>query len=225
MKFRWAAWWVVLGLLCLGGCAYFPQEPVVEGPTTARPPPEPVKPDPDGAIYRPEFANRPLFEDLRPRNVGDILTIVINEKTAASKNSATDTSRSGSAGFAFPSIPRMVGGLFNNQATSVNGANQFAAKGDADANNVFTGTITVTVLQVLSNGNLVVAGEKQIAINQGTEDIRFSGVVNPASISGTNTVSSTQVADARIVYRGKGAINEAQTMGWLQRFFLNVLPF
>ncbi|HFT5023029.1 TPA: flagellar hook-basal body complex protein [Shigella flexneri] len=92
------------------------------------------------------------------------------------------------------------------------------------ASNTFSGTLTVTVDQVLVNGNLHVVGEKQIAINQGTEFIRFSGVVNPRTISGSNTVPSTQVADARIEYVGNGYINEAQNMGWLQRFFLNLSP-
>ena len=107
----------------------------------------------------------------------------------------------------------------------VSGKNDFSGSGGAAANNSFTGTITVTVIDVLYNGNLKVRGEKQIAINQGTEFIRFSGVVNPRTISGRNTVVSTEVADARIEYVGDGYINEAQTMGWLQRFFLNVSPF
>ena len=104
------------------------------------------------------------------------------------------------------------------------GGNTFNGKGGANASNTFSGTLTVTVDQVLVNGNLHVVGEKQIAINQGTEFIRFSGVVNPRTISGTNTVPSTQVADARIEYVGNGYINEAQNMGWLQRFFLNLSP-
>ena len=104
------------------------------------------------------------------------------------------------------------------------GKDAFTGKGGASAQNTFTGTLTVTVDQVLANGNLHVVGEKQIAINQGTEFIRFSGVVNPRFISTSNTVASTQVADARIEYVGNGYINEAQQMGWLQRFFLNVAP-
>lgn len=79
--------------------------------------------------------------------------------------------------------------------------------------------------QLLANGNLHVVGEKRIAINQGTESIRFSGVVNPRTIGADNSVSSTQVADARIEYVGDGYINESQNMGWLQRFFLNVSPY
>ena len=83
----------------------------------------------------------------------------------------------------------------------------------------------MTVIEVLPNGNLLVSGEKQIGINQGSEFVRFSGVVNPATISPANAVSSTQVADARLEYRGNGYIDEAQTMGWLARFFLTFLPF
>jgi flagellar L-ring protein precursor FlgH len=99
-----------------------------------------------------------------------------------------------------------------------------SSKGGANAANTFNGVITVTVMDVLPNGNLMVSGEKQMLINQGTEFIRFSGVVNPRTVSTNNTVPSTQVADARIEYSAKGYIDEAQQMGWLQRFFLNVMP-
>jgi flagellar L-ring protein precursor FlgH len=81
------------------------------------------------------------------------------------------------------------------------------------------------VVEVLPNGNLVVSGEKQVGINQGSEFVRFSGVVNPATVSGANTVSSTLVADARLEYRATGPIDEAQVIGWLARFFLSFLPF
>ena len=103
-------------------------------------------------------------------------------------------------------------------------ANTLDGKGESASNNDFTGTITVTVIEVLANGNLLVSGEKQVGINQGSEFIRFSGVVNPTAING-NTVSSVQVADARLEYRATGYIDEAQQMGWLSRFFLSVLPF
>ncbi|MBN4664808.1 flagellar basal body L-ring protein FlgH [Pandoraea nosoerga] len=222
---RYLALAAAVALGALAGCAYVPQEPVVQGPTTTRPPPPPVAADPEGSIYRPLYSNRPLFEDRRPRNVGDILTIVINENTAASKNSAANTNRSSSGSLTLNQMPGVVGGVFNNQSLNASGGNKFDAKGAANANNVFSGQITVTVMDVLPNGNLAVAGEKQIAINQGTEYIKFSGIVSPQTISGSNTVPSTQVADARIEYRGKGYINEAETMGWLQRFFLNVSPF
>ena len=83
----------------------------------------------------------------------------------------------------------------------------------------------MTVLEILPNGNLLVGGEKKIALAQGTETIRISGVINPITIGAGNTVQSSQIADARIEYKGDGYIQEAQDMGWLARFFLNVLPF
>jgi ABC-type uncharacterized transport system permease subunit len=101
----------------------------------------------------------------------------------------------------------------------------FEGGGNSAANNVFTGNVSVTVIEVYPNGNLLVSGEKQVTINQGTEYIRFSGVVNPLNVGAANTVSSTRVADARIEYKGRGYMSEAQTMGFLQRFFLSASPF
>ena len=101
----------------------------------------------------------------------------------------------------------------------------FDGKGAAGANNVFTGNIAVTVIEVLPNGNLLVSGEKQVSIGHGTEYIRLSGIVNPYFISTANTISSANVADARIEYKESGVISEAQVMGWLARFFLSFLPF
>ncbi|XQU76819.1 flagellar basal body L-ring protein FlgH [Cupriavidus sp. H18C2] len=216
---------VGLAALASGGCAMMPKEPLVQMPTTARAEPRAMGPA-TGSIYASSYAGNPLFEDRRPRNVGDILTIVISENVNASKNSATNANRTGSTTLAFNAVPRALGGLFGtSQNADANGSNSLKAGGGASAANTFNGTITVTVLEVLPNGNLVVSGEKQMAINQGAEFIRFSGVVNPRTITGDNAVPSTQVADARIEYTAKGYIDEAQNMGWLQRFFLNVLPF
>jgi flagellar L-ring protein precursor FlgH len=83
----------------------------------------------------------------------------------------------------------------------------------------------VTVIEVLPSGNLVVSGEKQIGINQGSEFVRFSGVVSPNRISVGNVISSSQVADMRVEYRGNGYVDEAQTLGWFQRILLSVNPF
>ncbi|SFU20233.1 flagellar L-ring protein precursor FlgH [Kosakonia arachidis] len=173
------------------------------------------------------YGYQPMFEDRRPRNVGDILTIVLQENVSASKSSSASANRNGSDSLSFDATPKFMAGLFGGDKanTSITSKNDFSGKGGAAAKNTFSGTITVTVKQVLENGNLQVVGEKQIEINQGTEFIRFSGVVNPRTISGSNTVASTQVADARIEYVGNGYINEAQQMGWLQRLFLTLSPF
>ncbi|MBI0327074.1 flagellar basal body L-ring protein FlgH [Burkholderia plantarii] len=218
--FRFAAF---AAAAVFAGCAQVPRQPITQQPMTAVPPVPPSMQAP-GSIYNPGYAGRPLFEDQRPRNIGDILTIMIAENVNATKSSGANANRGTSTDFKVPTAG-FLGGLFAKANLSASGDNKFTATGGATAANTFTGTITVTVTNVLPNGNLVVSGEKQMLINQGNEFVRFSGVVNPTSISGANSVYSTQVADARIEYSAKGYINEAETMGWLQRFFLNVAPW
>ncbi|MDC9580688.1 flagellar basal body L-ring protein FlgH [Xenorhabdus sp. PR6a] len=221
---------LALSALTLGGCAYMPHKPLVQGQTTAKPAAAPA-PTPNGSIFQTVqpvyYGYQPLFEDRRPRNIGDTLTIILQENVSASKNSSANAGRNGKTGLKAALTPRFLQGLMGGGKTDldIEGNTEFGGKGGANANNTFRGTITVTVDHLLANGNLHVVGEKQIAINQGTEFIRFSGVVNPRMITGNNTVSSNQVADARIEYVGDGYINEAQHMGWLQRFFMNISPF
>lgn len=214
---------LALLMLVVAGCAQIPRASVVgeqeQISIVDRPPPIP-----NGSIYQARQGYQPLFEDRRPRSVGDILTIVLDEEVSASKNSQSNAGRSGSASLELAQLPDALDTLAE-YGFDVSGANDFTGSGGSQANNSFTGTITVSVLEVMNNGNLRVRGEKQIAINQGTEFIRFSGVVNPRTVTAQNTVPSTEVADARIEYVGDGYINEAQHMGWLQRFFLNVSPF
>jgi len=229
-----SAWLAMLGVsLLLGGCLATVPPTQVQQPMSARPAPVP-QPQIDhssGSIYQaahrsqPFFGYRPLFEDRRPRNVGDIVVIQINEKTAASKKSDSSAERNQTSNFSVGSVLGLPGKSFQGSVLDANSASKFDGKGGATNNNDFTGTITVTVIEVLANGNLVVSGEKQIGINQGSEFIRFSGVVNPSTITNGNSVSSAQVADARIEYRASGYIDEAQVMGWLARFFLTFLPF
>lgn len=174
-----------------------PVYPAGAGVTTAQPVPGPT-PVANGSIFQSaqpiNYGYQPLFEDRRPRNIGDTLTIVLQENVSASKSSSANASRDGKTNFGFDTVPRYLQGLFGNARADVDasGGNSFNGKGGANASNTFSGTLTVTVDQVLVNGNLHVVGEKQIAINQGTEFIRFSGVVNPRTISGSNTVPSTR---------------------------------
>ncbi len=197
-------------------------------PLTARPAQYAMASPTQGAIFQATSQSRgayqPLFEDRRARAVGDTLTISINEKINASKTATSDANRKGDMAFVVPDIQlgskSIKGGSLSAQSKSA-----FTGGGDSSANNVFTGTIAVTVVEVLPNGNLLVAGEKQIGINQGSEFIRLSGIVNPQHIGYGNVVSSTEVAEARLEYRGSGYIDEAQTMGWLARAFQSVMPF
>lgn len=166
----------------------------------------------------------PLFEDRRARSVGDTIIVTLNERTNASKKSGSNVDREGSMGLSVPDFFGLPASILNNLSAETKSTTAFKGDGASSSNNDFTGTITVTVIEVLPNGNLLVSGEKQIGINQGQEFIRLSGVINPIHVMG-NTVSSVQVADARIEYRANGYLDEAQTMGWLSRFFMNISPF
>lgn len=221
----WRLFGVALVAVVMVGCAQMPR-PSVVGEQEQVYVPDRLPPEPNGSIFQAGRSGHPLFEDRRPRMVGDILTIVLDEEVSASKNSQSNANRGSSSGLSFDQQADAIDALTNlGFDISASGDIDFSGGGGSQANNSFTGTITVSVLEVMSNGNLRVRGEKQIAINQGTEFIRFSGVVNPRTITGQNTVPSTAVADARIEYVGDGYISEAQHMGWLQRFFLNVSPF
>lgn len=220
-------WLVVSMAVLVSGCAMIPPEPIVTGPLTAPPPtPMPSTAIPNGSIFQPTaYGNYPLFEDRRPRNVGDIVTVLIQERTNAAKNVQTSTERDGNAGFGIETTPALLPSTIANNPFEMSGSNESQGRGSTRADNTFQGTITTTVVGVLPNGNLQIAGDKQLAINRGSEHIRFSGVVDPRSITGSGTVISTQVADARIEFRSQGVMDEVQTMGWLQRFFLNISPF
>jgi flagellar L-ring protein precursor FlgH len=215
----------VLACLALTGCITTTPPTSVHQPMSARPPVAAAPEMNNGAIYQSGLAFRPLFEDRRARHVGDTLTINIVENTAADKKSNTTTNRTSDNNFSVSQLAGLPGKSF--LGAGLTAESEFKANGDgaSASRNVFTGTITVTVIDVLPNGNLLVSGEKQIGINQGSEFIRFSGVVNPTHLGATNTVASVQVADARVEYRGNGQIENAQQMGWLARFFMNVLPF
>lgn len=209
------------------GCAVTPPAPPasVHQPMSVRPIAPPQFAPENGAIYQTGSARLNLFDDRRARFVGDTLTILIEERTAGSKKASSDATKTSSLAFSIPTIKGFPFKTLQEANVSASNSSKFAGQGDSAANNSLTGNLTVTVIEVLANGNLLVSGEKQISINQGTEFVRFSGVVNPANIAGGNTVSSTKVADARVEYKGNGYVDEAQTMGWLQRFFLTVLPF
>jgi flagellar L-ring protein precursor FlgH len=210
----------MIALLALTACGTTPTS-IVQQPTTARPLTTAQMQAPtNGAIFQQQ-SYRPHFEDRRARHVGDVLNIVITEKTSAVKAGATSGSKSGSLAFTTPGP--LVGNLGASVSTS--GSSKFADADNQSASNTFTGNMGVTVVEVLANGNLIVAGEKQIAMNKGTEFIRFSGMVNPDSITTGNNVLSTAVADARVEYRTNSKIDRAEMNSMVSRFFLSLLPF
>jgi len=213
----------------LAGCLTTTPATSVLQPMSVRPPMAAVPQAANGGIYQasyqPAAGYRPLFEDRRARNVGDTITINIVENTAANKKSDSSTKRSSDNKFGVTNVTGLPGKSFLGAGLAADSDFKFSGEGAANSNNEFKGTLTVTVTEVLPNGNLTVSGEKQVGIGPGSEFIRLSGVVNPIYITGANSVNSVQVADARIEYRANGQIANAQNMGWLSRFFLNVLPF
>ncbi|MBA5605522.1 flagellar basal body L-ring protein FlgH [Duganella sp. FT3S] len=210
---------VMLSAAALAGCTAIPTT-IVQTPLTSRPLAAEQTVANNGAIYQPA-AFRPIFEDRRARHVGDVLTLVITEKTSAVKAGASSGNKSGSVS---ASIPHPLQGTFGATAAA-NSASKYADGDNQSASNTFTGTMGVTVVEVLANGNLIVAGEKQIAMNKGTEFIRFSGMVNPDNIATGNTVASTAVADARVEYRTNSQIDRAEMTSMASRFFQSLLPF
>jgi len=206
-------------IVALTGCSTVPTS-IVQRPTSARPLMVEGSPALDGAIYQASNY-RPLFEDRRARHIGDMLTINIVEKTAAVKAGASSGSKSGSVSAGLPGI---LQGKFGASLSATTG-NKFADGDNQSASNTFTGVLGVTVTEVLPNGNLIVAGEKQVAMNKGVEFIRFSGMVSPDNIQSGNIVSSTQVADARVEYRTNSQIDKAEMASMASRFFQSLLPF
>lgn len=210
---------IVALLAALAGCSTTPST-IVQGPTSSRPMLVQAAPANDGAIYNAN-SYRPMFEDRRARHIGDLLTVNITERTSAGKSGASTGSKSGSASFSVPGpLQARIGA-----DVALEGANKFADADTQSASNNFTGTIGVTVTEVLPNGNLIVAGEKQVAMNKGIEFIRFSGMVAPDTIQPGNVVSSSVIADARVEYRTNSRVDRAEMSNMLSRFFQSMLPF
>ncbi|MCL2523679.1 MAG: flagellar basal body L-ring protein FlgH [Betaproteobacteria bacterium] len=214
---------VIAGLLLAAGCTTVPPTNVHQ-PMTVRPPLRNEVQAANGAIWQPG-QSRPLFEDRRARYVGDTISIRIVENTNATASSNSKVNKTGSVNASVNSMSGLPGKGLLGMGLDAGSSNTFSGGGQAANNNVFTGNISVTVIDVLPNGNLLVSGEKQVAIGQGQEYVRVSGVVNPSFIDSNNSVPSSSVADARIEYKSSGQASESTAMAWLARFFLNVLPF
>lgn len=188
----------------------------------------------DGTIFN-AGTNISLFEDYRARRVGDILTVRLEEQTDAEKETETIIKKNNSNGIANPTVfgttPQFdLPGDFplantkdNNLQFDLESNHNFKGQGDSDQSNKLSGDISVSVVEVLPNGNMVIRGEKVISINQGNEYLRISGMISPRDIDANNSISSKRVADAQIAYVGDGPTNDANVVGWLSRFFVSSL--
>jgi flagellar L-ring protein precursor FlgH len=197
-------------------------ERVLYAPTTVAP--VAVPPSANGAIFQASIGYTPLTSGARAQSVGDIITIVLVERTQATKSNSADTSRDGNIGLT-PPTTGILSKVFSPSDVAMGGSNGFTGKGGASQSNALSGEITVTVAQVFPNGTMLIKGEKSLTLNRGDEFIQVSGLVRQADISPDNRIASTRVADAKIIYTGKGEIARASRQGWLQRFFSAVSPF
>ena len=220
-RIAWLGAAILLGACQTAPVAVEPQRPINYEGMQARHPPA------QGSLFQAS-RYRPGFEDARARMPGDTLTIQITEKVAANQSSSSSLDRSGGIGGSVSAVPFIKPAdlaKVNNLTMGADSTNSFNGKGDNVNANDFSGVITVTVQDVLPNGHLLVAGEKQIGVNSNVDVLRFSGTVDPRSIQPGNVVASTAVANARIESKGRGAVQEALSLGWLGRVFLNVFPF
>ena len=222
---------VALALALLAGCDTMSdtlnKRPSVDvaQPTAMRPQPIVVPPVNNGAIFQ-AGQYRPLFEDHRARLVGDTITVQSVEKVSATQKSTSSIDKSGALAAGVTAIPGLAANSFTAARATLGAtsSNTYAGKGSTENSNDFSGTITATVIDVLPNGHLIVSGEKQIGVNHNVDVLRFSGQIDPRAIQPGNSVASAQIANVRIEQRGRGAQADAQGIGWLGRFFLNVLP-
>jgi flagellar L-ring protein precursor FlgH len=176
----------------------------------------------NGSIFQASDGYAALYEGQRARRVGDPLTIVLVERTSASKSAGTKLDSGGG----FSLTPPSAGPLsFNPGAAKVSGARNFSGTGAADQSNALSGEVSVTVAEVYPNGTMLVQGQKRVTLNRGDEFVQIKGVVRVADIDENNRIPSTRVADARIAYTGKGDVARAARQGWLSRFFQMLSPF
>jgi flagellar L-ring protein precursor FlgH len=215
---------LLIGLTMLAGCTSLPDSEVKNDPEFA--PVEPTEPGYDvvntGSMFQEDYVNN-LYSDIKAHRVGDIITVYLEEATSASKNAGTSHEKKnnydlGIDATVFPSkgsSPITISG----GSAGFDQSSKFEGDADADQSNNLEGSITVNVVRVLNNGNLVIRGEKWLMLNNGEEYVRIKGVIRSEDVSSDNTVSSMRVANARIQYGGTGDFANTQRQGWLTSFF------
>lgn len=185
---------------------------------------------PPGSIYRGVNSNSNFMGDHRARAIGDIVTVNIVEVTSATEKATTDTKRTSGT---TAGIPNFFGLEANNYPSSITPSkfidastkNDFSGSGETTRGGSLTATITARVVDVLPNGNLAIEGKREIYINNEKKEILVQGIVRPRDLNYNNSVLSTQIADAKIIYTGIGVVGEKQSPGWLARIVDMVWPF
>lgn len=208
---------LILSIVFTAGCSMNPpakQDPefVPIRPIVAAPPPQD-----NGSIYQTGFGMS-LFSDISAKRVGDLITVVLQENTNAQKSASSSTSKTTGVDLPVPTLfGQQLKVLGRTVDANIEGGSNFSGQGNTSQSNSLTGRVTVTVSEVLPNGYLIVQGEKRLNLNQGSEHVRVSGIIRPADIRSDNTVLSSSVANAQIIYGSTGVLADANTQGWLTR--------
>ena len=224
---------ILLAIATLSACV---SHPSLEHPDYMVPAFEPLaelsQEERGSSLYSP-ITEVALFEDVKGYRRGDIINVLLAERTAAQKSSGTNVSKSNEATIQNPTLGgaerEQLGTIWGrpfNLGFGLDSEQSFTGASGSNQSNTLSGSIAVTVVEELPRGNLLVQGEKWISLNEGHEFIRVRGIVRRSDITQANTVLSTQIADARIAYGGTGATKDANRMGWMSRFFNSALqPF
>lgn len=223
----------IIALTLLAGCASAPKPQKVD--TAAIPVKSSATPATQGSIWPGENSRNALFQDLRAKNIGDVVTVQITEKTSAIKEASTSTSRQSNTDIGIQNFL----GLPNNfgMRNFLNSGQPFSPEVQATYDATFDGSgttkrsgelnavIATRVTEVMANGNLVLEGRKEILVNNEYQFIVLSGIARPEDIDERNIIPSILLSDARIEYSGKGVIADEQSPGWMRRILDNVWPF
>jgi flagellar L-ring protein precursor FlgH len=225
---------VIGSFAALAGCDTMQQSRIKDEPFViesthkyAKPAPVDLKP---GSIWKGDNSSNSLFGDQRAKGIGDIITVKIVEVSQATEKATTDTKRSGAVQLG---VPNFFGLETNNIPSSISTdkfvkadtKNDFNGEGETTRTGSLSATIAARVVDVMPNGNLAIEGKREISVNKEKKEILFQGIVRPKDIAYDNTILSTQVADAKIIYTGIGVLGEKQSPGWLARIFDIVWPF
>ena len=194
----------------------------------------------DGSIYNSNSSGF-FASDRRAKAIGDILTVTLNESLSASKSTTNNTSKTDTFGVTLPPLifnqnpaVNLGTGILNggkgtdtltNADVAAGAAQSFSGAGTAAQSNTLSGSMTVTVVRELPNGNLEIKGQKKLVLNDGSEYLRLSGIIRPEDISATNTISSSNIADAKITYTNAGVYADSTQPGWLSKIFRQITPF
>ncbi|UPW20150.1 flagellar basal body L-ring protein FlgH [Agarivorans sp. TSD2052] len=219
---------VLAGCVAMAGCASVNNTVVPDDPAYAPVYPEDVAVESriTGSLFTEDRANN-LYSDKKAHRVGDIIVVTLAESTQASKSASNELAKDKTLNLNQITVPGGVATIGGNPIElGLSQDSDFSGEADAAQSNSLAGNISVNVVQVLANGNLIISGEKWLMLNNGNEYIRLTGIIRPEDVAPDNSIMSLRIANARIQYGGTGDFANTTEQGWLSQFFNSqVWPF